>query len=257
MTRTFRVLKSLGGCGGTIVSRALAANGALVLSEVNPRSANLFAGALNPLAQMNRNHFALLPERLRSIDVHTLGLPSIFGRLMADLADALAPPLVIRAYSYVDYIGLPFIWPRPERACLRDALDPYGATRTVLLVRHPADCLSSLLRHAPLATVLDSEIFVAGHLAFLADNRGGVLLKFEDFLADPANFVAILCAALDLPCDAGWQSRLGDAPALTGNPLAVAAQDIVAMPRRRDDIDTRLMAVEDYDRLLAECGYAG
>lgn len=253
MSRTFRVLTSLGGCGGTIASRALAANGALVLSEVNPRSANIFAGALNPLVQMNRDHFTLLPDRRRGIDVHTLGVPSVFGRFMAELADALEPPLVIRDYSYVDYIGLPFVWPRPSSACLREALDPFGSSRAVLFVRHPADCFLSLLGHSPLATALTPSIFVAGHLAFYEDNRDYPLFRFEDFLEAPQATVESMCASLDLTFNPRWADRLGEISPLTGHPKATS---IVRQDRKTGTaLDMRLREVDGYERLLSLGGY--
>ena len=150
--REFRVLKTLGGCGGTIISRALAANGAVVMSEVNPRSAQLFGCGLNPLVQLQANYPDLLPPSWRGVDPHVMGKPELFGMLMADVHDNSRRPLVIRDYSYVDYIGTPFVWPAPERSSLEPALLPYGLIRTVILVRRPSACLRSLLRHGSLAS---------------------------------------------------------------------------------------------------------
>ncbi len=90
--------------------------------------------------------------------MHTLGVPDIFGRFMSDLTDTIAQPLVIRDYSYVDYIGTPFVWPRPDpsRPSLEAALDPFGMIVSALLIRHPLDNLRSLLTHPPLDQSVDA-----------------------------------------------------------------------------------------------------
>ncbi len=257
MTRTFNVLKTLGGCGGTIVSRALAASGALVLSEVNPRSANLFAGALNPIVQMNRDHFDLLPEAWRGVDVHTLGAPNVFGAFMAALTDALEQPLLIRDYSYIDYIGVPFLWPRPVQACLSHALKPFGMIRSALLVRHPYHCLRSLLTHPPLADVLTPEDFVAGHIAFHEDNRNVPLFRYEDFIAAPERVVKALRGVLGLSVERGWSERLAEVTPLTGHRRAIDSTEIAAPLDRHDpELVARLEAVPGYEHLLELGGYA-
>lgn len=251
--RVFHVLKSLGGCGGTIVSRCLAAAGFQVLSEVNPRCAGLFGAALNPLTQVRGNSALPLPAGWRDVDTHALGDPLVFGRFVAEFSDCIDRRVVIRDYSFVDYIGTPFIWPMPSVASLTPALRPFGQARVALLVRHPADCYKSLLGHIPLAT-LGAEAFVAGHLAMYDDNPAGVRVRFEDFIADPEVTMEALCHAMALPFEAAWRDGLTDAPRLTGNSRALDAVAIEPVSRRRrSEIDERLEAVPGYDRLLA-CG---
>ena len=197
---------------GTIISRALAANGAFVLSEVNPRAAQLFAGGLNPLVQVLHNHPSLLPDGWACVDVHTLGAPPIFGKFMSDFQDQLQAPLLIRDYSFVDYVGTPFIWPRPEKACLDVALEPFGRVDSVVLLRHPAAAFRSLLRQPPLAGVLQPAEFVAGHLAFLRAHPGTPKIRFESFLESPDRVVAELCAWPNTPLRSDWRDRLQAAP---------------------------------------------
>jgi|HubBroStandDraft_6_1064221.scaffolds.fasta_scaffold1880877_2 hypothetical protein len=51
------VIRTLGGCGGTLLARLFGAlPGTVVLSETNPRSAALYGGALNPIRQIQEWH---------------------------------------------------------------------------------------------------------------------------------------------------------------------------------------------------------
>ena len=250
MSRDFHVLKSLGGCGGTIVSRYLAAIGSLVLSEVNPRCAGLFGGALNPLEQIRRDGLPL-PEDWLEVNGHALGDPAVFGRFIADLTDMADRPVLIRDYSFVDYIGTPFVWPMPSRASLTPALRPYGRAHVALLVRHPADCYKSLVGHQPLRQ-LRPEAFVHGHLAMYDDNPAGVRVRFEDFLADPPSTMNVLCEAIAIAPAANWPEDLSNAPRLTGHIRAQDATKVESIARKtRNAIDDELEAVCGYDRLLA------
>src|ERR1043166_4071990 len=65
MTQPYRIVRGLGGNGGTYICRALAAMERVVLlSETNPSSANLFAFGLNPATQIEA-HRVLVDERER------------------------------------------------------------------------------------------------------------------------------------------------------------------------------------------------
>ena len=254
--REFRVLKTLGGCGGTIVSRSLAACGAVVLSEVNPRAAQLFGEALNPHTQVLRNYPDLYPANWLGANALTLGKPEVFGRFMSDLVDQSDLPLIIRDYSYVDYIGTPFVWPTPEAPSLEAALQPFGSIRAVLLVRRPSASLRSLLRHGPLATTLSAEEYIRGHFAFLEKNPDTPILRFEDFIRDRDAWLRTLCAHLGIKYDPEWQNNLGRSPALTGNAHAISSseiEDVDVSDPTSDLIPSNLQP--RYQALLSLCGY--
>ena len=237
--RHFHVLKTLGGCGGTIVSRYLASAGSLVLSEVNPRSACLFGGGLNPLEQLRR-HGLPLPEGWLHVDGHVLGDPTAFGRFIADLTDMTEQSILIRDYSYIEYVGVPFVWPIPTAPSLTQALRPYGRTHAAMLVRHPADCYKSLLSHPPLYR-LSPEVFIRGHLAMYDDNPSSVRVCFEDFLENPSSTLNVLCEAMAISPAASWSAVLPETLRLTGHKRALESTKIENVERKvRNAIGRRL-----------------
>ena len=100
-----RVIRSLGGNGGTFLSRVLAAQEDVVLlSETNPASANLFAFELNPVQQLGA-HYAQLELSPYEGNMAELGAPSRFGAFIRQLAEDCAARdrhLIIRDYNYAD-----------------------------------------------------------------------------------------------------------------------------------------------------------
>jgi len=254
--RVFSVLKTLGGCGGTIVSRSLAACGALVLSEVNPNTAKIFGGKLNPINQLVSDNPILLPVAWNVSDADNLSECPVFGSFLSDLIDALDRPLVVRDYSYIDYIGVPFLVPAPLTSSLDVALRPFGRVDAVVLLRHPAKSYASLLRHGPLSGVLTPELFVAGHLKFMEDNLECPRFFYESFLSD-ASEMERLCKALHVTFLKDWRDALRGAPRLTGNPDAVIATAIKPPePTSIERVSAMLGKTPGYFKLLELTGYS-
>src|SRR3984893_15534303 len=121
----------------------------VLLSETNPRSAALYSGYLNPVVQV-REWLPELASSISTFDENELGYPRRFGELLERLysaAEKLSLNLVIRDFNYVDFIGIPFIWPVPNDSSLDLAVAGRFCVSPIVVVRHPADQLASLRSH--------------------------------------------------------------------------------------------------------------
>ena len=160
------VLKALGGCGSTLMNKLLGAlPESLVLSEVNPRSAQLHSYGLNPLAQL-MNWRPDLAGELAEFELVELGDRRRFSDFICKLYDLLSQRgerLIVRDYSYIDYVGTPYLDPAPENSSLRAALGRHFSLSEVLLVRHPVDQFASLLRHSQVKNVLTPRVFLRAY----------------------------------------------------------------------------------------------
>ncbi len=219
------VIRTLGGCGGTLVSRLFGAlPRTIVLSETNPRSVHLFAGTLNPLKQLRQWHPHLL-EDIADFDDAEIGYPPVFGEMLQRLAARARRQdqhLLVRDFNYADFIGLPFIWPPPGNFSLDAALAGLLRPRPIYLVRHPADQLASLRTHRSLERVLSAERFVAGAQAFLEHRRGAPLFRYEDLTETPETTFRAMCQALDLAYTPEALSRFSEVQTVTGSLVRAA-----------------------------------
>ncbi len=255
------VIRTLGGCGGTLVSRLFGAlPRTVVLSETNPRSVHLFGGHLNPLKQLRQWHPDLL-ESIADFDEAEIGYPPVFGEVLQGLWAAIEryhQRIVVRDFSYADYIGVPFVWPVPHDSSLDAALQDRFTPRSVYLVRHPVDQLASLRTHRALERVLSAERFVAGSRAFLERRREARLFRYEELIEAPEAIFRAMCAALALPYAPEALTRFAEVKAVTGSLVRAAETHIsrgVPLPgagRARAE----LARVPGYAELLATLGYA-
>ncbi|MGC2410939.1 MAG: sulfotransferase [Methyloceanibacter sp.] len=194
-------MKALGGCGSTLLARLLGAvPGTFVLSEVNPRSAYLYSYRLNPLTQV-RDWRPKLSAELTGFDPTELGDCRRFGdfiQMLHRLLAQRAETLIVRDYSYVDYIGKPYFDQAPTNSSLRAALGHHFELSEVLLVRHPVDQLASLLRHPAVKNVVDPSNFLDAYESFLADHSTSMILRYEDIVCNPLGALRRLCSHWNL-----------------------------------------------------------
>ena len=136
-TSILRLIHTLGGCGGTLLSRCIAVlPGVALLSEVNPAAVKLLQ-KFDPLYQDAHWLHLLTPEDvdyfsgldLRDIE-HFRALIQVFH----DRACASGRHLVIRDYNYIDFIGAPFN-PAPPRSLSLYAALPQSISTVSLLYR--------------------------------------------------------------------------------------------------------------------------
>jgi hypothetical protein len=254
------VLRGLGGCGGTLVSRVLSAlPRVLLLSETNPRSAHLYGGMLNPIEQIRKWHPAMAPI-VADFDPGEIGYPPRFGALLQHIhlaAERDNRVLVVRDFNYADFIGVPFIWPVPNDLSLDLAIAGCFTPRQAVIVRHPADQLASLRSHAAIRPVLRAERFIEAYHAFLSATVRAPRFRYEDFVTDPANKFSDLAASLGIPWDPVALDHFSQVQSVTGNmqkrnetEIKVSARSAAAL-----DADRELNESPGYNILIETLGY--
>jgi hypothetical protein len=254
------VIRTLGGCGGTLLSRLFAAlPGVVLLSETNPRSASLFGGHLNPLKQLRAWRPELLDD-IADFDQAEIGYPPLFGELLQTLvatAHHYDRRLIVRDFSYVDYIGVPFVWPIPYDSSLDSALENRFTPRSLYLVRHPAAQLASLWGHRVLQRALSAERFVYGCSAFLQVRRAAPLFRYEELTDSPEKVFRAMCEALGIDFDPDALKHFAQITAVTGHVGRAAETQIsrgapsAGAARARAELEQ----VSGYPALLDALGY--
>lgn len=255
-----RVIRGLGGNGGTFLSRALAAmDRVLLLSETNPASANLFGFELNPIKQIG-DHYHQLGLSPYEGNLTELGEPARYGRFIEQLVKDCRDQgyhLILRDYNYADYIGTPFVW-RPSLTSSLDAALPGYPMLEILLIRHPASQYASLLAHAELKNVLSPEEFLAGYRRLLDLHPKAWPVRYEDLYERFPEGLSRICEFFQLP-DPGtdWTQRLPEITWMTGH---VLGQHSASPQSHRREPDAAMKAAlshcEDYHLICERCNYA-
>lgn len=211
---------SLGGCGSTLLARFLACMpGVVLLSECNPSSALLYSGDLNPHKQL-RDWYPQLFDAALDSPAQDLAAPDRFGEFICDLerrAQDRGAQLVIRDYSYVDFVGVPFNWDPPRHSSLVGALKGKIETRSAVIVRRPLKQYDSLRSHRNLEHVLSPQIFLSGYSAFMKEFADAFLVRYEDVVHHPHEVVERLCAHLNIPFSADFMQRFVQYRSVTGH----------------------------------------
>jgi len=255
------VIRNLGGCGSTMLARVIAALPEVVLlSETNPRSAALYSGYMNPVVQV-RKWSPELASSISAFDEHELGYPPRFGELLECLhsaAEKLGLNLVVRDCNYVDFIGIPFVWPVPYDSSLDLAVAGRFFMSAIVLVRHPADQLASLRSHRAMQENLAAEHFLNSYLAFLRAMIGTPIFRYEDVVTDPEEFFPQICSHLGIRWDLNALERFASIDTVTGN-MERSKESAIRRPMRTDAAslaDEELRRFGAYSDLLAEMGYS-
>lgn len=260
MTELFRIIRGLGGNGSTYICRALAAMERVVLlSEINPSTANLFAFELNPATQIEANHSRLgLPTYAGH--AAELGSPVLFGRYLVELNEACNERhhvLVIRDYNYVDYIGVPLVWPAAGKSSLDAALGK-AARRDVLLLRHPIPQFLSLISHRELANALDVRSFLRGYRRMLDVHADAKRFKYELVFRDFEPQFEQLARSLALPYDDSYKTRLPQLGWMTGHEAGKSLHDAVPPDdagKAPADLLGQFRRSRDYREICSACDY--
>ncbi|MDH4228399.1 MAG: sulfotransferase [Nitrospirota bacterium] len=250
-----RVLRHMARAGGTVVSKCLAVMpGVALLSEIHPYAIRMF----NPLIQA-REWFNLYTQE--EIDALSAGNPT-FNTAIADIdrrARAAGRTLVIREWSHLDYLGVPFLPVPPYRPVMLDSLAGEFTVIQATTVRHPIDQWISTARLAIMQSGgLNLGSFLEGYRRFAEDALPHGIVRYEDFATDPDTHLKILCERLHLTFDPGYRERWFSYTHVTGDVHRPDARPEIKIPRRQEVDADFLRTFErnpDYRAVLKLLGY--
>lgn len=242
---------NLARSGGTLISRCLGCmERVALLSEVHPLGVRL----IDPAEQAARWHGLLTPAELPKWAAGRGRYDELIA-LLDRRAGARGSTLVLRDWSHLDFLGVPFVEPSFSSRSAQ-LLGP-GA-RCFATVRHPMDQWLSQQRLDILRGRVDPAVYLRGCRAFaeLAARVGFV--RYEDFTREPEAELARLCTGLGAPYDERWPGKYRTYARVTGDAetMARAVGEIRTARPREPDTQTRagFLANQDY---TAACGLLG
>ena len=207
-----RIVRNLARSGGTLFGKCLGCmDGVTLISEIHPGD----LGTTNPMMQAQQ-WFGLITAK--DIAQWKVRPPSVlqFVSMCAMRASAKGEMLVLRDWSHLDYIGVPFARPGYGFA-LGEALSAMYDLRVVTTVRHPIDQYLSLLGLDVVAQRLDFEQYCLGCLKMSEYASEHGFYRYEDFTKDPDAVLAAICNDLELPFDEGYSSKWQGYTTITGD----------------------------------------
>jgi hypothetical protein len=256
------IVHQMARTGGTLVNRCLGTmRHVIVLSEVHP---------LDPHHKIGRqaaDWFNLLGKDdfpwMRSLSGQE---PSkVFAEVVTRLAERIAGAgrhLVLRDWTHLDFLGVPFTSSPSMRLLTERALQDACELRQAFIVRHPLDQYASSASRPGMAPHLMPARFIHGYLAFakLAAARG--FQRYEDIARDPDGQLRDLCRQLQLPFDPTYKERWHGYDKITGDNAGpsrgFAKREIAPMPAMSLDRETgaALRANGCYRESLDLLGYS-
>lgn len=255
------VVHQLARAGGTLVNRCLGSmHGIVVLSEVHP------CDPQSKLVFQAKNWFELLDEHDVSWVRETMARPPMesFAALVELLARRCRERdryLVLRDWTHLDFLGVPFVRDPPMRMRTESALRDRCELRQAFLVRHPLEQYLSSLSRPGMAPHLSPPRFLTAYVAFAREAANKGFLRYEDLVADPDEVLRNLCTVLNIPFDVGYKQRWPDYVKLTGDKTGpsrgFARKAIVPLPPRcgSDEVRRAFLAEPRYEESLRLLGY--
>ena len=236
--------------GGTVISKCLAAMPKVALvSEVNPlnRFGNDFEPT-NPLLLLERSYRNLTLEEIKEDFLSRMGQA-------AKICHNDGMDLVIRDHSHTDFC----MGEAPHEVTpIRDFLADQYDLVSVVTVRHPLDSYLGLLSQGWQMQFTPStlEEYSRRYLAFLDRYRDVPLRRYEDFCAEPEEFMQELCELLELEYSSIFLDRFGSIK-LSGDSGRGSNTEITSRPRRPilEGLQTELEISAAYRELLERLDY--
>ena len=243
VTASVAILHHMARSGGTLISKCIGCMDSIaLLSEVHPLTAS---GQFNPLFQANSWLGIDVPAELKALgegqNINWLQAIELIHRCVK----ARGEKLVVRDWSHLDYTGVPWVQPTYQLNTAK-VLGSKFEIHQAFSVRHPIDQWNSLTKLGVIAGKLDVNAYLKGYRAFAEQAAELGYVRYEDFTANPAKYLKILCTSLDIPYDPDFVSKWFSYTSITGDVSsdgpgrATEAKDIT--PLRRHEPEPEILA---------------
>lgn len=251
------VIHSLARSGGTVFCKCIGVmNDVVLLSEVNPRG-----WTVHPLIQA-RDWFGLLTDddmaKLESEP--ELEFMEVIGLIHRRCAEN-RKRLVIRDWSHLDFLAIPFLEAPTNRLSLIEALQQTYKIKQVFQVRHPMDQSLSILRLAIWKEngKPDLKLLFKGMRLFAEYAANTGFIRYEDFVENHQKELSNSCEILDIPFDRNYIHDWKHNKNITGNLNGSrgGTDQIKVLPRRVVSEFTRneITSHSDYRTTCELLGY--
>lgn len=206
-------------------------HGVILLSEVHPGNTEV-----PELLRQARDWYGLVLHG-DSVRWRETGEPSMLQliTLCEQRARARGARLVLRDWTHLDYVGVPYVEPQFGFG-LRDAIAETFDVVEAITVRHPLDQFLSMLRMEVMQDHLSAIPYLKGCAAFAEHAAARGFVRYEDFTNQPDTALRQICESLGIDYDprwhSAWQKNLkvsGDRPG--SGSRGADLKDIRPMPR--------------------------
>lgn len=252
---TIRILHTLARSGGTVVGKCLGSmDGVVLLSEIHPA----VIADLSLIEQANKWYHLFSPEDIQWLmQKGTIEFREAVA-MINERCTEQGKTLVIRDWSYIDFIGVPYRSQPCFSLKTADVLKKQFSIAHTSLVRHPIDQWLSLKGLVRMENVT-LEMFLQGYFRFAEYCADIGFTRYEDFTRDPEKQLRILCDRLDLNFDPGFKNRWANYSNITGDIYGAGrgGNEIKPLPRREMEPGLLEMFKEnnDYLRSIELLGY--
>jgi hypothetical protein len=249
-----RILHQLARSGGTVICRCLASMDDIVLlSEIHPRGSHMF----NPLQQAMEWYGLLPATELEALVREKISFVDAIALIAGRCAEQ-GKVLVLRDWSHLDYIGIPFVQ-ASYRPMLAEVLERDFELVRFGTVRHPLDQWLSLTKNPLFAERLAAGKYLKAVRRFAEMVASCGFLQYEKFTADPDSSLHQICKSLQIPYDAGYRDRWASYTNITGDVLPGRSEssEIKVLPRQNTDpkLQNDFSGRADYQRVLQLLNY--
>lgn len=207
-----RIVRNLARSGGTLMGKCIGCMDKVTLiSEIHP-------GDLKTTAPMKQAQQWFDLINAKDISRWKIRPPNMlqFVSLCETRASGKGETLVLRDWSHLDYVGVPYAKPEFGFA-LGDALECAYDLKVVTTVRHPVDQYLSLMQLDIVAQVLDFDAYLLGCRRFAEYASEHGFYRYEDFTKDPDGVLQSICSDLDLKFDASYTTKWQAYTTITGD----------------------------------------
>ena len=207
-----RVLHHMARSGGTLISKCLATmDDVVLLSEIHPAGVNMF----NPLQQAHEWYGLLNDSDIQRLQRGGMSFIEAI-LLISDRCVERGKKLVLRDWSHLDFIGLPFIEKPSYNLTLTNVIKNNRPVIHTTTVRHPVYQWLSTSNLA-VSQNLPLEVFLSGYRHFAQHCVNTGFIRYEDFTHEPENSLVTLCERLKINYDDGWRDRWWSYNNITGD----------------------------------------
>jgi len=240
--------------GGTVISKCLATmDNVVLLSEIHPASTNMF----NPLQQAHEWYGLFNEQDIKNLQQG--GQSFVDGiSLIHDRCVESGKTLVLRDWSHLDFIGVPFL-PNPSQCLtLVEVLKKNNPIINTATVRHPVHQWLSTSNLVVMKEKLTLDVFLSGYRNFAEHCVRTGFVRYEDFTRAPEDELITLCERLKINYDKNWRDRWWSYNKITGDSSGKGGKEEIKQ-RPYKKIDSALLKVffrnHDYQRSLDLLGY--
>jgi predicted O-linked N-acetylglucosamine transferase (SPINDLY family) len=228
---TIRILHHMARSGGTVISKCLGCmEDVILLSEIHPLGLRWF----NPLYQAQAWFHLFTPQQIEMIQRNggnsfENAIPLIYEKCLQH-----GKTLVIRDWSHLDFVGIPFLEKPSYKPLTPKVLSNEFDIVSTATVRHPIDEWLSLRSLRSFQWKITLEEFLRGYLRFAEYFSQTGFIRYEDFTESPEKEMKLLCKCLCMGFDPAFKKKWWKYTTITGDNNSVRghSREIKRVPRK-------------------------